>query len=479
VQKAEAYRDLLDKQLGSDKAIKQAFAPPHAATSMSPLAVLVVLSCVSWALQGGVHAPVMDCDETYNYLEPLHYTTHGTGMQTWEYSPAFRLRSWLYVEAHAIPVRLVQLVLPGNPPFVQLVALRVCLHCVSVLFEARLCDAMEARFGRGCGLLCAVLLGLSPGMSHARRALLPSSTCMLGYTIALAEWLRGDAPVRCLLAGAMAVLFAWPFAAPAFVPMGLHVLATHGLRPVLAAAALGLLLFGATSAAVDSWYYGRAFTWSLLETMLYNAFGASGAFCLRDGRVSPPLTPRRRRRALVRRGAVDLLPQKPRAQFQPRLCIGGAARPSGAGAGAVQHGAAGVHAGSLLRAAAQGGTLPLRRVPVFLRRRGLRACQTFPARAAGRLCCLLRGTVRVEAPSAGAARGAFHRPRGQRRAARADAVHRPRVVPLPVFLRSGRRRRARVDAVRVQRPTATALCAVARRLCLNASTHERPQPFRA
>jgi hypothetical protein len=28
---------------------------------------------------------VHDCDETYNYWEPLHYLIHGYGLQTWEY----------------------------------------------------------------------------------------------------------------------------------------------------------------------------------------------------------------------------------------------------------------------------------------------------------------------------------------------------------------------------------------------------------
>ena len=28
---------------------------------------------------------VHDCDEVFNYWEPLHFLVHGTGMQTWEY----------------------------------------------------------------------------------------------------------------------------------------------------------------------------------------------------------------------------------------------------------------------------------------------------------------------------------------------------------------------------------------------------------
>lgn len=40
---------------------------------------------------------ISDCDETYNYWEPLHYLFYGRGLQTWEYSPQFALRSYAYL----------------------------------------------------------------------------------------------------------------------------------------------------------------------------------------------------------------------------------------------------------------------------------------------------------------------------------------------------------------------------------------------
>ena len=47
-------------------------------------------------------APIMDCDETFNYWEPLHYLLFGRGFQTWEYSPVFALRTYAYVAIHAV-----------------------------------------------------------------------------------------------------------------------------------------------------------------------------------------------------------------------------------------------------------------------------------------------------------------------------------------------------------------------------------------
>lgn len=49
-----------------------------------------------------LYAPIQDCDETFNYWEPTHYLQHGYGLQTWEYSPVYAIRSWTYVAFHAI-----------------------------------------------------------------------------------------------------------------------------------------------------------------------------------------------------------------------------------------------------------------------------------------------------------------------------------------------------------------------------------------
>ena len=37
-----------------------------------------------------------DCDEAFNFWEPLHYLTHGHGLQTWEHGGEFALRSVSY-----------------------------------------------------------------------------------------------------------------------------------------------------------------------------------------------------------------------------------------------------------------------------------------------------------------------------------------------------------------------------------------------
>lgn len=88
---------------------------------------------------------ISDCDETFNYWEPvsnklcrrwssyrdyggslppitmlwwmywqMHYLLYGTGMQTWEYSPLYAIRSYAYLWLHALPACLHAHVLQTN-----------------------------------------------------------------------------------------------------------------------------------------------------------------------------------------------------------------------------------------------------------------------------------------------------------------------------------------------------------------------------
>ena len=50
-------------------------------------------------LLGAAALGVADCDETFNYWEPLHYLVYGHGWQTWEYAPQYALRSYAYLLA--------------------------------------------------------------------------------------------------------------------------------------------------------------------------------------------------------------------------------------------------------------------------------------------------------------------------------------------------------------------------------------------
>lgn len=79
--------------LSSPRAIRDAYA-------IEPISAFYLFLAAS--LVAALFAPIQDCDETFNYWEPTHYLSHGYGLQTWEYSPDFAIRSWLYIGLHAI-----------------------------------------------------------------------------------------------------------------------------------------------------------------------------------------------------------------------------------------------------------------------------------------------------------------------------------------------------------------------------------------
>ncbi len=63
----------------------------------TPSFSICVKALLAFRLLGVMFSPVMDCDESFNYLEPLHFWLNGVGLQTWEYAPRFALRSWGYL----------------------------------------------------------------------------------------------------------------------------------------------------------------------------------------------------------------------------------------------------------------------------------------------------------------------------------------------------------------------------------------------
>jgi len=74
-------------------------------------------------------APITDCDEVYNYWEPLHFLHHGSGMQTWEYAPQYALRTYFYLLPMSclsqIYEFLLQTVIPNS-------WISILQHCLSL-----------------------------------------------------------------------------------------------------------------------------------------------------------------------------------------------------------------------------------------------------------------------------------------------------------------------------------------------------------
>lgn len=217
--------------------------------------------------------PIADCDETFNYWEPLHFLLHGFGFQTWEYSPAYALRSYAYLGFHWVVAQLAGLALAlGAPP-------ELAVSKVLVFYGVRgalglLCAYAEAAFYRSCiphvGRRAARyvlwLLLWNAGMFHASTALLPSSFAMYLVMLVTSAWMD-QRHFLAVFYGVVAVLCGWPYVGVLFVPLALDTLATRGVLPSLfVGAAIGVAVL-ALELGVNWHFYRRLVlpAWQIVE----------------------------------------------------------------------------------------------------------------------------------------------------------------------------------------------------------------------
>jgi alpha-1,2-mannosyltransferase len=230
-------------------------------------AVVFVL-LVAASLASALFSVIDDCDEVYNYWEPVHLLLYGSGFQTWEYSPAFALRSYWYPGVMALVGWPLKLLLPSKLwVFFGLRATLGLLYawCATFFYvSARAClDIGEVR-----ALLAASLMAL-PGFFAASTALLPNSLTMCLLMVSLGCWLRGLRSLA-VIVGAASVLLGVPFAIVILIPMALRLVQGEGLVPVAVWGAIGSVLSLGPQLLVDRWFYGK-WVFAVANIVFYNA----------------------------------------------------------------------------------------------------------------------------------------------------------------------------------------------------------------
>ena len=165
-------------------------------------------------------APIQDCDEVFNFWEPAHYVNYGYGLQTWEYSPVYSIRSWLYISLHAVVGKIGSLILRDKVSafyVVRFVLAVVCASCETRLYSA-ICRTLSPRIG----LLFLMIVAFSPGMFHASTAFLPSSftmyMSMLGLS-AFLDWRGGQKTAQGIMWFGLGAIVGWPFAGALVIPL--------------------------------------------------------------------------------------------------------------------------------------------------------------------------------------------------------------------------------------------------------------------
>lgn len=278
---------------------------------------------------GALLSPIGDCDETFNYWEPMHYVLYGFGLQTWEYSPMYALRSYAYLYPYAAATRLLSLIpasgvvtppqlaravlwttVESSPKVVQFYSVRIVTALLGAAAEWSLLWSVREFVPLSSLLVLWAFLTFSPGLFRAAPEFLPSSFAMACVTAAHAAWISQRYGVA-VLAIALAALLGWIFAAVLGIPLALYIIfngvqggraksdrdlyqqsgyaamgdgadvrsvtqrVISGISSLLRWALLSGLPIVAVMTAVDSWHFGR-FVCAPLNHVLYNVFPKPG-----------------------------------------------------------------------------------------------------------------------------------------------------------------------------------------------------------
>ncbi|RPB10979.1 hypothetical protein P167DRAFT_606909 [Morchella conica CCBAS932] len=248
---------------------KAAQAPTPLITPTAAFALLLLPRLLS-----ARYATIPDCDEVFNFWEPAHYLSHSHGLQTWEYSPAYAIRSWAYILLHSALSRPASLLLPGVVgKSAEFYALRVVFAVACAYAESRLYRAVATRLGRGVGAMYLAFAAGSAGMFHSAVAFLPSTFAMYTGMMAAAGFLEGKL-VEGVVWTAVGGLLGWPFCLVMCVPWILGALVTGAVEGrvvgVVGRCVKGGLL-SAIIVAIDSAFY-RKLEIVPLNIVLYNVF---------------------------------------------------------------------------------------------------------------------------------------------------------------------------------------------------------------
>ncbi|KAF2898396.1 hypothetical protein ILUMI_07779 [Ignelater luminosus] len=217
---------------------------------------------------------ISDCDETYNYWEPMHYLVFGKGLQTWEYSPEYGLRSYTYLLVHATPAYIYHKLLQPNPLLIFYFT-RCLLGLICSFAEVYFYKAVCREFGVHVGRLCLAFQLFSAGMFISSTAFLPSSWAMYAFAAACAAWWKQKYPLAIFMI-ALGSLLGWPFAALLGVPIAFDMVFLKKLyKDFIQWSAISAVVILGPMIAIDSSYFGNIVIapWNIIK---YNVLGGAG-----------------------------------------------------------------------------------------------------------------------------------------------------------------------------------------------------------
>lgn len=267
------------------------FPKPNRKRTLSISTTSAFLLLFSARLFSVVFNIIHDCDEVFNYWEPLHYLLYGYGLQTWEYSAAYALRPYLYLLLHTAVAGPAALWFGSGVGKIAVFQLtKTVLALMSAASEALLYRAVHRHVSPSIAKTFLLLLCTSSGMFTSATSLLPSSFTMYTLTLSAAAVLNSDHR-RVVLYAMVGVVWGWAVAGVAFLPYAVLLLLVGAPIVYLPAGVVFLVGTLAPMVAFDRLFYGR-WTFSLWNFIKYNVFGGgdsalygveSSSFYLRNG----------------------------------------------------------------------------------------------------------------------------------------------------------------------------------------------------
>ncbi|XP_077288561.1 alpha-1,2-mannosyltransferase Alg9 isoform X2 [Arctopsyche grandis] len=241
-------------------------APTNSRGITFPGSAAAFRALVSARFCSAVWCHISDCDEVFNYWEPIHYLVYGWGLQTWEYSAAAALRSYTSLWLVGGPSAVVATITSTAPP--ALLYLTRCLLALAaatgdLFFYKSVCQ----EFGVHIGRMWLAFSLTSAGGFIAGAAMLPSAWCCTLTSLALAAWWKHNYPLAIIFT-ALSALIGWPFAGLLGLPIAID-LVFKRKQPMLFIqwCGISLLFILGPMVYIDSEYYGHLVIapWNLVK----------------------------------------------------------------------------------------------------------------------------------------------------------------------------------------------------------------------
>ncbi|KAF1984343.1 glycosyltransferase family 22 protein [Aulographum hederae CBS 113979] len=277
--KAPARRDL-------PKGVKEPPRPPQAQKAGPTLEPIVAFYiCFAAHALAAIFSPIQDCDEVFQYWDPTHYLNHGYGLQSWEYSPEYAIRSWAYASIHAAIIFLARLTPFVTSKTAEFYSLRLVFAFVCAVCESRFFAILSRAMNPRIGMIFLLITTTSTGMFHASVAYLPSTfamyTTLLGFT-AFMDWKGGLRTAQGIMWFGIGGILGWPFASALVFPFVFEELlmaamtkeGLDGFHRLLDGTVRSLIMLG-VQFAVDVFFYRKiaCVPWNIVY---YNVFSGSG-----------------------------------------------------------------------------------------------------------------------------------------------------------------------------------------------------------